>query len=165
MKPKRKHQTYFTLKNVRAVDLLKKQNPNSIKARVRQPVSIGPFGSLLQRFVYQSIHPLFLVRGKSSSFAGELTSMSKQWAALKSKDWWECQPVKSGGEWDESGATGQAAACYCPLRCVLIPLPFPSMTEPQDRSATAGYGVWVRPGQTRGRGVQQGSCGGVARNN
>lgn len=72
--------------------------------------------------------------------------MSKRWAACKSRGWWECQPIKSGGEWDESGATGQAAACYCPLRCVLIPRSFPSVREPEDSGATLGCGVWVSPG-------------------
>lgn len=95
---------------------------------------------------FTSARPLCLGRGKSSLFVEELTSMSKRWAAYKSRGWWECQPIKSGGEWDESGATGQAAACYCPLRYVLIPRSFPSVREPEDSGATLGCGVWVSPG-------------------
>lgn len=111
-----------------AVDLLLKQNRNIIKARVSQPASFGPLVTAsCSVLCFTSIHPLFSVRGKSSSFAGEFTSMSKQWVACKSRGWWECQPMKSGGEWDESGATGWAVACFCPLRCVLIPRPFPSV--------------------------------------
>lgn len=151
-----------------------KQNSNAIKTRVSQPASVlpnNPIGPLVTASCsdlgFTSTRPLFLVRGKSSSFVGELTSMSKQWAASKSRGWWECQPMKSGGEWDESGATGWAAACYCPLRCALIPRSFPSVTEPEDRSATVGCGVWMSPGRPGGQGMRSG--GGywrvVARNN
>lgn len=67
--------------------------------------------------------------------------------------------MKSGGEWDESGATGQAAASYCPLRCVLIPRSFPSVTEPEDRSATVRCGIGVGPGRPEGWG-RRGAVGG-----
>ncbi len=81
------HWMYFTLEILAAEDLTKsqKQNLYTIKARVSQPVSIFPnnhIGPLVTASCsdlrFTSAHPLCLVRGKSSSFVGELTSMSKQ---------------------------------------------------------------------------------------
>lgn len=155
------------------MDLRQKSKNTTIEARVSQTVSIlpnNPNGPLVTASCsdlrFTSTHPLCLVRGKSSSFVGKLTSMSKKSAACKSKGWWECQPMKSGGERDESGAKGWAVACYCPLRCILIPRSFPSVTEPEDRSAMVGCGVWVSPERPGGRGGAQGAVRGiVARNN
>lgn len=147
--------------------LMQSQNPNTIKATGESACFYFAKQSYWAPLVtaswsdsrFTSTHPHFLVRGKSSSFAGELTSTSKRWAACESRGWWECQPMKRGGEWDESGATGRAAACYYPLRCVLIPRSFPSVAEPGDRSATVGCGVWESPGRPGGRRVQLvGSC-------
>lgn len=85
-----------------------------------------------------------LVRGRSSLFVGGggLSSKSKRWAACTSEGWWECQPMESQAERDESGASGWAAACSSLLRCVLMPRYFPSVPEAEDGSQRQLRTAW-----------------------
>lgn len=125
-----------------------KIEPNSIKQSHR--VCIQAFSrSLLQQFVlhrYSTTPPRAEV--KVPGVLRNPPARQSNEAVWKDGRWGECQPVKTGGEWDESGAMARAAARYCPLRCALIPLPIPAAAELEGSQ-----------GHTRGVLLDEGSSG------